>query len=626
MPTYESTQCAHVWANGNVQSGKNNGGSLYFEGRRIYSYGPHFVAGLRLPGRRFAVTAETYGNTTAKHVSYVRRAAGYGNGRAFPELTGIARTLEALAWEEPRLDADAERDRATLAAYLRKNWRSFPADAEGWDGDSWGGESAGAYLFRLSFPRSRSTWAAMRAKLEREAARAAEQSAKRLARHMERDAAEKAAEPWPVCRARALSLMGSYNQHDLRQMVSDYWKASRAAPKRHARVRAELWSRYKRLKAMLARAEAADAQAGRASRYGKVTADHNKARATIGKLRRLRAGAIGHVPGFDGPDGPDKLAAALALPNGSAWRLIADALADAARLSVHMPTRIRAAALGAFHAEALAIAEARETESTRLARIAEARRAALRELRALSGLRRARAAGWPETDSQSIARGLADICARAGYLLSMAAGESYYIWEAPTIQTRLEAIRARLETLSAEAVAERAPLLEAWEREREAARKREREAAERLARMSPAERLEAWRAGDLPDSAVRELERERGPLLRAVGAQVSACAVTGGELVTSQGARVPLRHAFRVFQFVAHCRAAGRAWKPGADFGPARIRVGHFSLDSVSASGDFVAGCHAIRWPEIAALAERLGVADCMAEPETISGELEAAG
>lgn len=626
MPTYESTQCAHVWANGNVQSGKNNGGSLYFGGRRIYSYGRHFVAGLRLPGRRFAITAEKYGTTTAKHVSYVWRAAGWSNGRAFPDLTGIAGTLEALAWAEPRLNADAERERATLAAYLRKNWQSFPADADGRESDSWGGETAGAYLFRLSFPRSRSTWAAMRAKLEREAARAAEQSAKRLARSLERDAAEKAAEPWPTCRARALSQMSSYGQRDLREMVSDYWKASRAAPKRHARVRAELWSRYKRLKAMLLRAEAADAKnRTQWSRYGGTVADHNKARAIIGKLRRLRAGAIGYVPGFEGPDGPDKLAAALALPNGSAWRIIADSLAEAARLSVHMPTRIRAAALGAFQAEALAIAEARETESDRLRRIADARRAALRELRTLNASRRTWAQGWPSHDSNQAQRSLRAIMTMAESLLSMASGESYYVREAPPVRERLARFAARLEAIRAQAEAERAPLLEAWEREREAARKREREAAERLALMSPAERLEAWRAGDLPDSAVWELERERGPLLRTVGAEVSACTVSAGELVTSQGARVPLRHAFRVFQFVAHCRAAGRAWKPGADFGPARIRVGHFSLDSVSPSGDFVAGCHAIKWPEIAALAERLGVADCMAEPETISGELETA-
>lgn len=626
MATYESTQCAHVWANGNAQSGKNNGGSLYFEGRRIYSYGPHFVAGLRLPGRRFAITAEKYGITTAKHVSHVWRAAGWSNGRAFPDLTGIAATLELVAWETAGSAERMAEHRAALGAYLRKHWQSFPATADDGRGDAWEGETAGAYLFRLSFPRSRTTWAAMRAKLEREAARKAETNAKRLARSLERDAAEKAAEPWPVCRARALSKMGSYGQRDLREMVSDYWKASRAAPKRYARVRAELWSRYKRLKAMLARAEAADA-ANRTSwsRYGGTVADHNKARAIIGKLRRLKAGAIGYVPGFEGPDGPDKLAAALALPNGSAWRVIADSLADAARLNIHMPTRIRAAALGAFHAEALAIAEARETESTRLARIAEARRAALRELRTLNSLRRAWAEGWPGHGSDAPVRDLREIMARAESLLSMASGELYHVREAPSVRERLARFAERLELIRAEAEAERLPYLEAREREREAARKLERETAERLARMSPAERLEAWRAGEVPDSAVRELERERGPLLRAVGAQVSACQVSAGELVTSQGARVPLRHAFRVFQFVAHCRATGRAWKPGADFGPARIRVGHFSVDSVSPSGDFVAGCHAIRWPEIAALAERLGVADCMAEPETISGELETA-
>lgn len=624
MATYESTQCAHVWANGNAQSGKNNGGSLYFEGRRIYSYGPHFVAGLRLPGRRFAITAEKYGTTTAKHVSHVWRAAGWSNGRAFPDFTGIAATLELVAWETAGSAERMAEHRAALGAYLAKHWQSFPATADDGRGDAWEGETAGAYLFRLSFPRSRTTWAAMRAKLEREAGRKAEASKARLRALEAQQGRELAARPWPEVRAGAWKGAADYGQRGLRETIKDCRASRLATPKAHKRVRATLWSYESRLREILARAE-------RDADWHGNPGDRTKARATLGKLRQFKAGAIGFVPGFEGPDGPDKRAAALALHNGAAWRFLADALAELARLPVHMPGTLRAAALGEFATLARETAEQREGEAERARRLADARRAALRELRGLNQVRRVRAAGWPGMESGAIVRAMREGMIHADSLLSMGAGESYYVREAPPVRERLARFAERLEAIHGTLEAERAPYLEAWEREREERAKREREAAARLAQMSPDERLDAWRAGDLPDSAVRELERERGPLLRTVGAQVSACTVTAGELVTSQGARVPLRHAFRVFQFVAHCRASRTTWRPlerpaGERTGvPSQIRVGHFRVDVIRPDGSFVAGCHAIRWPEIAALAERLGVADCMAEPETISGELETA-
>lgn len=125
-------------------------------------------------------------------------------------------------------------------------------------------------------------------------------------------------------------------------------------------------------------------------------------------------------------------------------------------------------------------------------------------------------------------------------------------------------------------------------------------------------------------------EAKRGPLLRALEPEIDGCTVIGGTLETSQGATVPLRHAFRVFQLVAYCRANGISW--AAERGasdvrhrlPRTIRVGHFRLDSIAPSGDFVAGCHAIKWPEIERLAERLGVSGCLASPAEIAEELAA--
>lgn len=83
------------------------------------------------------------------------------------------------------------------------------------------------------------------------------------------------------------------------------------------------------------------------------------------------------------------------------------------------------------------------------------------------------------------------------------------------------------------------------------------------------------------------------------------CRIMGDELQTSWGARVPLDHAIRVFRLVAQCRTAGKAWQASA---AAPVRVGHFHVDSISANGDFVAGCHRFYWPEVERIARIAGV------------------
>lgn len=159
----------------------------------------------------------------------------------------------------------------------------------------------------------------------------------------------------------------------------------------------------------------------------------------------------------------------------------------------------------------------------------------------------------------------------------------------------LEALAARLEPMRAEAEAARRT--RAQERAEERARERlERERAER----------EAWLAGD---KAARFYGRDAqgGAYLRAVDVTRDESGnVTGGTLETSQGANVPLAHALRVFRFLKHCRDTGTPWQRNGR----TIRVGFYQVDSVDSDGSFRAGCHRINWPQVAALAERLGVAD----------------
>ena len=111
------------------------------------------------------------------------------------------------------------------------------------------------------------------------------------------------------------------------------------------------------------------------------------------------------------------------------------------------------------------------------------------------------------------------------------------------------------------------------------------------------------------DKGVRFYSRDAlgGAYLRAVDVERDESgAIIGGTLQTSQGAAVPLVHALRVFRFLKFCRETGCAWKTNGH----KLRVGHYQVDSVQPDGSFVAGCHRINWPQVEALATRLGVSD----------------
>lgn len=139
--------------------------------------------------------------------------------------------------------------------------------------------------------------------------------------------------------------------------------------------------------------------------------------------------------------------------------------------------------------------------------------------------------------------------------------------------------------------------------EREEAAKREERAAA-LAKAAAA--LAAWREGTGPRPGYLS-DTEGGALLRATGVELDESgAIVGGTLETSHGASVPLTHALRAFRFLKLCRDKGQAWQANGKTLP----VGHFRIERVTAEGNFKAGCHVINWPEVAALAARLGVAD----------------
>lgn len=146
-------------------------------------------------------------------------------------------------------------------------------------------------------------------------------------------------------------------------------------------------------------------------------------------------------------------------------------------------------------------------------------------------------------------------------------------------------------------------------------------AEEREAFEAAAEKRNAWLRGEGYHG--HGLHDERGgALLRATDVERDADGtITDGTLETSQGARVPLVHAIRAFRFVKLCHDTGRQWSANGR----TVKVGHYRIDRIEPSGDFVAGCHRINWGEVERLAIALGVFQAPASEEALEPSSEAA-
>lgn len=163
---------------------------------------------------------------------------------------------------------------------------------------------------------------------------------------------------------------------------------------------------------------------------------------------------------------------------------------------------------------------------------------------------------------------------------------------------RMRAEAARLDSLLPALREEVAAYREA-ERQREQAAYEERMRLERLDRDS---KIAAWHEG--ADVRITFDAESGGAAIR----------IRGDMLETSHGASVPLAHAVKAFRFVKLMRERGTAWQSNGK----TIRVGHFQIDSISANGDFVAGCHKFTWPEVERAAALAGVAEVEADDSAV--------
>lgn len=72
--------------------------------------------------------------------------------------------------------------------------------------------------------------------------------------------------------------------------------------------------------------------------------------------------------------------------------------------------------------------------------------------------------------------------------------------------------------------------------------------------------------------------------------------IRGAEVETSKGARFPVKDAARVFSLIESVRERGEPWQRNGHM----IRIGDFQIDRIEPTGDVKAGCHFVKWAEIA--------------------------
>lgn len=595
---FDNGMTAHVWAQGRQSEGRSHNGNLFFDGRCLFSYGRHYVAGFRFDDGRALLNATRYSISTSRHVSEARHATR-GRSEYLENLTEWA----ALMNRADSLSTYA-RGPEELAEARARLWAEARNMAEGKGPEPVKGARRAGYCERMAEELAPINPAALAWVLGYLAPSMAEEKARRFAdsfiakRAANREAwklagrAEDMAEALGNAKRWAATPLSDTLARLAAEPRRPYFSAARSVSEWDSEgkavfravkaARAKGWTRvaekarahYAAIRAALPLWPEAEAVSrARALTRERLAEFKAAAKAEAEILAADCAAVLGGQkrPEID-PRGP--LGRSLE-PGIKAARFLASALnpTHAERFESfnadHAGRVMRAAGFRWPSAEVhfLGKAEAWERLLNR-ANVAAARARNRSAVKAFRAFREAEAAGVPVP--AAVARE-----ARA------AAQSRVYGAPGPfrVAGFTSEAFRA---------IVTRAEAAERAEAQRVARERAEREAAELAARVPN------WRAGG---RAVGRLSDDKGgALLR----------VNGDTLQTSWGAEVPLSHAIRAFRFIALCRASGKAWQANGKTLP----VGHFRVDSVSASGSIKAGCHVINWPEIEAAAKAAGVHD----------------
>lgn len=620
---FDTAQVAHIWAQGRQEEGRNAARRVYFDGPRLFSYGSHFLTAYRLPDGAAFLNSGRYSVSTSRHQSQARhalRGRGYdvpsalmndprATRSAFPlpdfmEKEILARPIwHNAAGQEVPGPYDAAGERVGFLQYgatrpatpeeakaARRGLLKLFLDCR----ETAPAESiVAAFRYAGAGPEEAAKAAAkVGAAHAKRAKEEAAQEARDKADGAARDARAAAARPLSDFAAKVdsarsdLKRAGAYRGQwereaaTLQEAARRLFRARKEAKARGwTRVAADCLAREKLLRQGAAGLESYALTLNRLAYW----AERKEAIRAAGA--DLKAGAA--RSGYDWQKARQAAESLLESVQEAA------AAREAGRLEglpgYHGPRHWldpRAALVGADLARMAAglgaIVESLKGAETRA--YAGAARAA--DLARVAALRAFRAAG-PCPSSK-----VAEEAAKAA---GAYASSAYYRPDVP------RAFRVAGWTG------------EAFAALRDAANKAKAAALTQEA----AAKVEAWREGG-PLPGGRLSDPAGGALLRAVGVKRDdSGAIVAGRLGTSWGAEVPLRDAIRAFRFLKLCRDNGQAWRANGR----ALEVGHFRVDSVDTSGNFRAGCHVINWPEVAALASRLGLSDLApADTTTDSG------
>lgn len=556
---FNNHMVAHVWAQRSQTFGQSNNGNFYFEGDSLFSYGSHFLVGFLLEhdGQTVALlTSESYGVSTSGHQSDARGATRHMRQMHIAKLTELRDLLPIMARHSP---AEIKRDWPNIPKRVRA-WLASPevtsSDAEGLAiiAKRAGLKESAINAGKREGARKEEARKAANAKREKEAL---ERDAKALASMADSDFA--ALFPRDGTRTWIPGDSKDYHLQEAERFKSRLFQAQKAARARGwNQIVAKLGERRKIYAAHLS---------GRNDRIRQAYRDGLAAevwRWRKGEGSRPNAWRFDSFPAIKRAieraeqieERERNLAQFQAWQSGEGKRPSPSLFPDGSHEWLAINRDIadeRERMESGFLAWEKDATQWRPPSSYFVgSHYRDSGRFTCRD-----GVARFTfESGWTPLD-------------RADYAAAFPFHHAHGLLKASEDKEAQE--RAERERAEREAA-----------RLAEIARKREEEAANR----------ERWLAGE--HVRFTGSDESGGALMRIVG----------DTLQTSWGAEVPLEHAKAAFRMIAACRKAGKSWRRNGQ----TIRVGHFQIDAIEPSGDFKAGCHDFKWPEVSRIARLAGV------------------
>jgi len=146
--SFNNSQLAHVWASGVQSAGQSSNGNAYFLERTLYSYGTHFVTGIRGDGVAF-LNASSYSPSTSGHQSDAAAAVRHLATFHVADLTKAADDIVRIL--DGRADKAAARAALARHAIALDDAKRLAPGQYRWSAErDESAESAGAYLAKLA--------------------------------------------------------------------------------------------------------------------------------------------------------------------------------------------------------------------------------------------------------------------------------------------------------------------------------------------------------------------------------------------------------------------------------------------------------------------------------------------